>query len=116
MFSNLLNNALKYLDPSRPGKIHITGRQEGDRVIYCVADNGIGIPLKHQKKIFEIFHRLNPEDTIGEGLGLTIVNKIISLHGGDIWIESRPGKGSRFFISLSAAISVKKQPNSPPGQ
>ena len=108
MFSNLLNNALKYLDPSRPGKIHITGRQEGDRIIYCVADNGIGIPVKYQKRVFEIFHRLNPEDTNGEGLGLTIVSKIIGSHGGDIWIESEPGKGSRFFISLSAAKPGKK--------
>lgn len=116
MFSNLLNNALKYLDPGRPGKIHITGRQEGDRVIYCVADNGIGIPLKHQKKVFEIFYRLNPDDTNGEGLGLAIVSKIITLHGGDIWIESEPGKGSRFFISLPATEPDKKHTNSPPGQ
>ena len=108
MFSNLLNNALKYLDPNRPGKIHITGRQEGDRIIYCVADNGIGIPVKYQKRVFEIFHRLNPEETNGEGLGLTIVSKIISNHGGDIWIESEPGKGSRFFISLSAGKPGKK--------
>ncbi len=108
MFSNLLNNALKYLDPGRPGKIHITGRQEGDRVIYCVADNGIGIPNEHQLKIFQIFHRLNPEDTDGEGLGLTIVNKIVNRHGGDIWIESEPGKGSCFFISLTAAKPGKK--------
>lgn len=108
MFSNLLSNALKYLDPDRPGKIHITGRQKGDKVIYCVADNGIGIPKEHQLKIFQIFHRLNPEDTVGEGLGLTIVNKIANRHGGDIWVESEPGKGSRFFISLTAAKPGKK--------
>lgn len=110
MFSNLVSNALKYLDPQRPGKISITGRQEKDKVIYCIEDNGVGIEKEHQKKIFEIFHRLNPADTQGEGLGLTIVNKIVSRHNGKIWVESEPGNGSRFFISLHAAKA------NPPGQ
>jgi signal transduction histidine kinase len=115
MFSNLLNNALKYLDPKRPGKIHISGCQDRDRVIYCVTDNGIGIPKEHQKKVFQIFHRLNPEDTEGEGLGLTIVNKIVSRHGGKIWIQSEPGMGSSFFISLpSIKIKPKKEKINPP--
>ncbi len=103
MFSNLVSNSLKYLDPKRPGKISITGRREKDKVTYCIEDNGIGIEKEHQKKIFEIFHRLNPDDSQGEGLGLTIVNKIVSRHNGKIWVESEPGKGSRFFISLPAA-------------
>lgn len=116
MFSNLLNNALKYLDPKRPGKIHISGHQEGDRVIYCISDNGIGIPEEHQKKVFQIFHRLNPEDTEGEGLGLTIVNKIVSRHGGKIWVKSKPGKGSSFLISLPCLKPKKEKINSPPVQ
>jgi len=116
MFSNLLSNALKYLDPKRPGKIHITGRQQGDRVVYCVSDNGTGIPKGHQKKVFQIFHRLNPEDTEGEGLGLTIVNKIVSRHGGKIRVKSEPGKGSRFFISLPSLKSIKEKINSPAAQ
>lgn len=116
MFSNLLSNALKYLDPKRPGKIHITGRQQGDRVVYCVSDNGTGIPKGHQKKVFQIFHRLNPEDTEGEGLGLTIVNKIVNRHGGKIRVKSEPGKGSRFFISLPSLKSIKEKINSPAAQ
>ena len=87
-----------------------TGRRENNKVIYCVEDNGVGIEKEHQKKIFEIFHRLNPGDTQGEGLGLTIVNKIVTRHNGSIWVESEPGKGSRFFISLHAAKA------NPPGQ
>jgi signal transduction histidine kinase len=110
MFSNLVSNALKYLDPKRPGKISITGRQENNNVIYCIEDNGLGIEKEYQEKIFKIFHRLNPDDTQGEGLGLTIVNKIVSRHNGKIWVESEPGKGSRFFISLFAAKA------NPPGQ
>jgi signal transduction histidine kinase len=106
VFSNLLNNALKYLDPQRPGEIKITAKKtdanngKPRHVVYCVEDNGIGISREYHKKIFEIFSRLNPDDSDGEGLGLTIVNKIISRHHGEVWVESEPGKGSRFFVSL----------------
>jgi len=103
VFSNLLGNALKYLDRERPGKISITGLRKGDIILYCVEDNGIGIAPEHQKKVFEIFHRLHPEDTQGEGLGLAIVNKIVSRHNGKVWVESEPAKGSRFYVSLPAA-------------
>jgi signal transduction histidine kinase len=100
VFSNLLNNALKYLDPKRAGIINISGRRGNDHIVYCVEDNGVGIAKEHQKKVFEIFHRLNPEDTTGEGLGLTIVNKILSRHSGRVWVSSEPGKGSKFFVKL----------------
>ncbi|MCG8605510.1 PAS domain S-box protein, partial [bacterium] len=100
IFSNLIGNALKYLDPNRSGKLEVTGFAERDRCIYCVEDNGIGIPKNHQQKVFEIFHRLNPDAEDGEGLGLTIVVKILERHQGRIWLESRPGKGSKFLISL----------------
>ncbi|NIM18561.1 MAG: HAMP domain-containing protein [Candidatus Aminicenantes bacterium] len=107
LFSNLLSNALKYLDPKRPGEISITGKEKpgGDYVVYCVEDNGIGISKEYQKKIFEIFHRLNPDETDGEGLGLTIVNRIVSRHSGSVWVESQPGKGSKFFVSLPTTIN-----------
>lgn len=102
VFSNLLGNALKYLDRNRPGIISITGRKKENMALYCVEDNGIGIAPEHQKKVFEIFHRLNPEDTQGEGLGLAIVNKIVARHNGKVWVESEPGKGSHFYVSLPA--------------
>ncbi len=100
LFSNLVGNALKYRDPDRVCKIHFSGYKEDDRVIYTVEDTGQGIAKEHQKKIFEIFHRLNPNDTLGEGLGLTIVNKIVGRHNGKIWVESEAGVGSKFFVSL----------------
>jgi signal transduction histidine kinase len=100
VFSNLVDNALKYLDPDRPGILRITGKEEDGRLLYCVEDNGMGIPEGHQRKIFEIFHRLHPGDTLGEGLGLTIVRKIVYRHGGRLWVESIEGKGSKFFVSL----------------
>ncbi len=106
VFSNLVNNALKYLAPDRPGKIKISGKSEDNMAIYCIEDNGIGIAKEHQKKIFEIFHRLNPDQTKGEGLGLTIVNKILGRHGGQIWVESEAGKGSKFFVQIPNTIML----------
>lgn len=100
VFSNLLDNALKYLDPKRPGIINISGKQENGQVIYHVEDNGIGIAEEHQGRIYEIFYRLNPEASTGEGLGLTITRRILDRHAGKIWVKSEPGKGSTFFVSL----------------
>jgi signal transduction histidine kinase len=102
VFSNILDNAIKYLDPHRKGIIRISGRREDDNAIYRVDDNGIGINTMHQKKVFELFHRLHPEDNPGEGLGLTIVQRILTRHGGDVCFESEPGMGSKFFVSLPA--------------
>ena len=71
-----------------------------DLSIYCVEDNGIGLAPEHLEKIFEIFYRIAPNRSPGEGLGLTIVRRIIDRHGGKIRVESEVGKGSKFFISL----------------
>ena len=104
VFSNLIINSLKYMDPDRKGGIHISGRVEDDKSIYCVEDNGIGIAPEHQSKIFEVFHRLDPNDTVGgEGLGLAIAVRILDRLKSSIRLESEPGKGSRFFVSLPAA-------------
>jgi signal transduction histidine kinase len=103
VFSNLLANAIKYLDPARKGLIRVSGAVQGARVVYCVEDNGRGIAREHQAKIFEIFHRLEPEGAAkGDGLGLTIARRILDRQEGKIWVESESGKGSRFFVSLPA--------------
>jgi PAS domain S-box-containing protein len=110
VFSNLVDNALKYLDPARPGEIRVGGRMEDGRSIYWVSDNGIGIASEHQSRVFEIFHRLDPSASPGEGLGLTIAQKILERQDGKIWVNSEVGKGSVFYVSLPAATPTIEPP------
>jgi PAS domain S-box-containing protein len=104
IFSNLVENAIKYRDPKRQTEVHIHGKIEHGMSVYRVTDNGIGIDPSYHEKIFEVFHRLDPQNIKGGlGLGLTIVKRILDRHDGLITVESEPGQGTTFSISLPTA-------------
>ena len=100
VFSNLLDNAIKYSDSERSCVVNISGYKDKNQSVYCIEDSGLGILPKHQDKIFEIFYQLEPDRIKGEGMGLTIAHRIIEKHNGKIWVESELGKGSKFFVSI----------------
>lgn len=102
VFENLIDNAVKFRHPERPCRVRIRGRQENSRCVYEIEDNGIGIEPQHQEKIFEIFHQLNPAAG-GEGLGLTIVRRILQRQDGAISVRSIPGEGTTMIVQLPAA-------------
>jgi PAS domain S-box-containing protein len=106
---NLVENAVKYSDPGTP--IVLEARREGGRVIFSVADQGIGVPPEHQERIFERFYRIdgNERHVSGAGLGLAICKRIVEAHGGRIWVESEPGVGSCFYFSIPVAVAGDRQ-------
>jgi len=98
---NLVENAVKYSPDG--GNVTISGEIKDDRVVIAVSDQGIGIPLEYQEKIFERFYRVaNPltRRISGSGLGLSIVKGHVEAHGGRVWLESQAAKGSTFYFSL----------------
>ncbi|MEW6048804.1 MAG: ATP-binding protein [Bacillota bacterium] len=98
VISNLVSNALRYTP--RGGRITVSAEQRGDRVYISVEDTGIGIPKEKQETIFEPYTQLEDRARGGAGLGLAISRDIVRAHGGRLFVESEPGKGSRFTFSL----------------
>lgn len=104
---NLVHNALKFT----PEGGHVTVRSDptkDHRLTITIADTGYGIPLEHHEKVFEKFHRAPSPIREGAGLGLAITRKLIELQEGTVWLESEPGQGSRFFVSLPQAEAARR--------
>lgn len=100
---NLLINAIKYAGSG--ASVKVTGTDKGEAVVVCVEDNGPGIPLEEQKMVFDKFYRgkASANQVPGTGLGLAISKSVVEKHGGKIWVESKPGKGSKFCFALPVA-------------
>ena len=98
---NLLSNAVKYSRGARSPLVDISGRIEGAEVIYSVRDNGAGFDMADYDKLFEVFQRLHTDQEFeGTGVGLPIVHRIVTQHGGRIWAEGRVGQGAVFHFAL----------------
>ncbi|MGH9639781.1 MAG: sensor histidine kinase, partial [Bryobacteraceae bacterium] len=97
----LMDNALKYSPAGSP--IVVSANAAEGSVIVSVADSGQGVTESQQRRIFDKFYRVPGEPVSGTGMGLTIARKIMDAHSGRIWVESKPGQGSEFFISLPTA-------------
>lgn len=101
IFTNLLDNALTYRQAEVAPVIRVTWRAEGDQIVLAVADNGIGIEPTYHEKIFNVFQRLHSDEEYpGTGIGLAIVKKSVIMLGGQVWVESEPGKGSTFYLKM----------------
>jgi PAS domain S-box-containing protein len=101
IFGNLLDNAVKYLDPARPGAIAVTAENDGREIVVHVRDNGRGMAQEDIPKAFELFRRVGKQDMPGEGLGLAYVRALVRSMGGRIWCRSELGKGTTFSFSVS---------------
>jgi signal transduction histidine kinase len=111
VFQNLMENAVKYLAPGRPGRIEIVGRPvPGRQVEIAVADNGRGIDPRDHERIFELFRRSGRQDRPGEGIGLAAVRATIQRLGGSISVDSTLDQGAVFRVLLPAVLRIEPEP------
>src|SRR5208283_2022952 len=105
VFQNLIGNSIKFRG-GKPPKIEIKAERKENEWLFSIKDNGIGIDMKYKDKIFVIFQRLHTRTEYpGTGIGLVLCKKIVEKHGGRIWFESEPGKGSIFYFTMPYKIN-----------
>jgi len=108
---NLIDNAIKYSPDG--GEVKISARQEKENLVVCVSDQGLGISKDDQLRLFQKFQRLDvmvKKNIQGIGLGLNVCRILVEAHGGQIWVESRKGKGSTFCFTIPLGKQAGSQP------
>ena len=101
--ANLIGNAWKYSRGRRPARIGVDGHSENGMSFYSVQDNGVGFDMRYAEKLFLVFERLHAGNEFeGTGIGLAIVERIVTRHGGKVWAEGEPGVGATFYFTLPA--------------
>ena len=112
IMGNLLDNAVKYLDPDRPGRIEVEAETTDGPATFHIRDNGRGIAADDLEKVFQIFRRAGRQDISGEGMGLAYVKTLVRRQGGSIWCVSQPGEGTTFSFTIPRfpELTGKEQP------
>jgi signal transduction histidine kinase len=109
LLQNLIGNSLKYRRPETPLTVHVSADREGNLWRFGVHDNGQGFEPAQAQMIFQAFQRLHGQDIPGTGIGLAICHRIVDLHGGRIWAESKgPGQGATFWFTLPVVTETSK--------
>jgi PAS domain S-box-containing protein len=108
---NTISNAIKYTSRKEHTLIEITSQSNAFETIYCIKDNGAGFDMQYVHKLFGVFQRLHrAQDFQGTGVGLAIVHRIISRHGGKVWAEGKVDEGASFYFSLPKSTQTSKLP------
>ena len=103
VWMHLLANAIKYCARQPESKVEVEGRREGGESVYCVRDNGSGFDMRHYDQLFSLFQRPpGAKPSSGSGVGLAIVERVVTRHGGRVWAEGKPNEGAAFYFSLPA--------------
>jgi len=102
LFQNLISNAIKYRRPDVAPSIRVSAEERDGDWLFCVRDNGIGVPAEYTDKVFDLFRRLHGSKIPGTGIGLAICKRIVEKHGGRVWVEAQSGQGTMFCFTIPA--------------